>query len=141
MKVVLYYMKDTSEDNAKANKKTATIALIQRGSEIARGVAICSVKDQFKYRGYLSGRNLALNRALKALNNERISGEIRRPDAIELLEKCGCEFCNHKVRYMPDLTDFEKQRLESAKNIEDEGWESLEDYIEDLTFEIDEEAA
>jgi len=135
MKVILYYLKDESDEN-KANKKTMTIAVIQRGSETARGVAICSNLDQFRYRGFLSGRHLALMRATKALNEEQVKGEINRPDALELMKKCGCEFCNHKVRYMPDLTDYEKKRLEEVKDIEESGFECIEDYIDDLTFEI-----
>jgi len=130
-------MKDESEDNAKANKKTMTIALIQAGAECGRGVAICSNKDQFKFRGYLSGRHLALNRALKAIESERISGEIKRPDALKLMKKAGCEFCNHKVRYMPDLTDFEKKLLQEGKTIQEMGFDTINDYIDDLTYEIE----
>jgi len=135
MKVILYYLKDESDKN-KANKKTMTIAVIQKGSETARGVAICSSLDQFKYRGYLSGRHLALMRATKALNEELVKGEIKRSDALELMKSCGCEFCNHKIRYMPDLTDYETKRLAEVKDIEDVGFETIENYIDNLTYDI-----
>jgi len=134
MKAILYYLKDETDEN-KTNKKTMTIAVLQRGKEVARGVAICSDLDQFKYRGYMSGRHLALMRAMKALNEENVKGEIKRPDALKLMKSCGCEFCNHKIRYMPDLTDYEKKRLQDVKDIEEYGFETIEDYIDILTYD------
>jgi len=62
----------------KKDQPVATLATIITDEEIANGLAICSVKDQFNGR---LGRKIAIGRAFKALNEKNNSRPIKREDA------------------------------------------------------------
>jgi hypothetical protein len=103
VKEIGYYLRN--EDN---QPKTAVAIFVNDFGHTARGVSICSPKDQFiKKEGRISSRM----RAYKALIKEDSFGKIRREGMLiddEFLYKC---------EFMPNLTDFEKKLLEDPKSV------------------------
>jgi hypothetical protein len=100
-----YYLRDRD-----TNKPRVTVCLIQSGPLTARGVAVCSPKDQFvKSVGRTKARGRAI-RALKKLQTDYFSQALRHESIFAFLD------CNHpilpfKSDYNPDLTDFERRIL------------------------------
>ena len=126
MKTLLYYLNQKNETgDPQNNKKAVTVAVISDGVKFARGVALCSLRDQFKYKGYDGGRSRAIGRAVGALKKEKTSGKIRRNEAFEVLRSCTnegiavSELITHKSVFMPDLTEYETKRLERIPDFED----------------------
>lgn len=102
-KEIGYYLR-----NADNQPKTAVAIYTDNLGLIARGVSICSPKDQFVKA---EGKALSKARALKALNKEKSFGKIRREGMlIDEAFKFKCEF-------MPVLTDFEKELLKDPKSV------------------------
>ena len=100
MRNFFYYMRDGE------NKPRVTVCLILDESEyrvVARGVAICSFKDQpIKSKG----RNMAAGRARSALMNKWENDSITRWEADYVIEDTGWNFF-YKSEYEPSLTDYE----------------------------------
>ncbi len=95
MKKVNYYLR------VDGHPKTA-ITILQQGTKVTRGVAICNPCDQFDKA---EGRELSLLRSKKAFDYERSFGKIRR-DGLEIDDKF-----QYKCEYMPDLTFYEIELL------------------------------
>ena len=88
------------------NKPRLTGCLLIEDGHIARGLSLCSMKDNpCKKRG----RKIALDRAIWAMENKRSSLAISRWEATEilLLTKSSFTSYSHKAVYNPVLTDFE----------------------------------
>lgn len=125
MRTLLYYFnqRNTTGD-PQNNKKAVTVAVVSDGVKFARGIALCSLRDQFKYKGYDGGRSRAIGRALRALKKEKTSGKVRRPEAKDVIMSCMTDtfdaevFITHKSQFMPELTDYEKARLEKIPDFE-----------------------
>lgn len=125
MKTLLYYINQKNESgDPQNNKKAITIAVVSDGVKFARGVALCSMRDQFKYKGLDGGRSRAIGRAIRALKKEKTTGKIRRPEANDVIMSCMQEefdvsnFITHKSIFMPELTEYEKKRLERIPDFE-----------------------
>lgn len=107
MKEAFYYLRDKD-----GNRKT-TVALLQKGELIARGVAICNTgelhKDQFSRK---LGRAIAKGRALKALRQRKScrANMIKRSEAIHSTP----ENFDSKCEYGPVLTGYEQMILEHS---------------------------
>jgi len=99
MKIITYYL-------SKADKKNTSVVILKEGDAVARGVAICSIKDNFNKK---LGRSIAMGRAEKALftQNSCKNNTIRRA---MVAKEVPAEFKN-KCSFMPQLTEFEKKLL------------------------------
>jgi len=102
MKQVNYYLREDGQP------KTAVAILQNELGDTARGVAICSPRDQFIK---IEGRTLSIDRCAKAYRMEKSFGPIRREGMIvDEKFKFKCEF-------MPELTEFEKGLLEDPESV------------------------
>ena len=84
MKELFYYLRDDK------NRPIITVCLIavEEGT-LARGVAICSDKDQPNKK---IGRAIARGRAIKALKRKKMGDGINRNEAWEIMERLGVPF-------------------------------------------------
>lgn len=103
VKEIGYYLR-----NADNQPKTAVAIFVNEDGDIARGVSICSPKDQFVK---VEGRYTSKARALKSLNKKASFGKIRREGLLV------DDNFNYKCEFMPILTDFEKGLLEDPKPV------------------------
>jgi hypothetical protein len=120
MKEFYYY--EPKDDKEGSSKKITTCLLIGdeendefKGMPFARGVAICSDKDNFSKK---IGRAIAKGRAMKALFRGNY-GKIRRPDVKDVLPK---EF-HFKGTVRPDqigITEKETLFLNLMPPVEEE---------------------
>ncbi len=81
----------------------ATICLIPHKGVLARGIAFCSPRDQFNKR---LGRNIALGRAIKALECTYSSETIPKGTPAGILKH---RFMDFLSTYSPKLTDYEQK--------------------------------
>jgi hypothetical protein len=106
MKEKYYYFREP-----KTNKPNITVCLIENDGAIARGVAICSARDNAKKK---FGRKLARGRAIKAMAKKIDSCRVCRYDGFHALYKYTPSRKDEKVvgfksMFNPELTDFEKK--------------------------------
>lgn len=91
----------------------ATICLIPvpacDGNAIVRGIAFCSPLDQFNKK---LGRNIALGRAIKALEEGDSSEAIPYKTPAGILKKQGMSFLSE---FNPELTEYEKKLMDTYK--------------------------
>ncbi len=100
MKQVNYYLREDGQP------KTAVTVLQNELGDTARGVAICSPRDQFVKK---EGRTLSTDRCAKAYRMEKSYGQIKRKGLFideKFIFKC---------EWMPVLTKFEMELLEDPK--------------------------
>lgn len=91
-------------------KLQSTMCVIYENGWTARGVAVCSDKDNFSRK---IGRTIAYGRAVKALRDMRSSGAINynRKCGSDILIKLPIDVASWKSVYNPYLTDLEKRLL------------------------------
>jgi hypothetical protein len=101
-----YYLRDNY------NRPTGTVCLIKSNGDIARGVAICSLKDNPDKK---TGRHIAQGRAVRAMKRRESSFfDMQRIDALIAIGRTKClpgEFDFTKSSFNPKLTDFETKLL------------------------------
>jgi hypothetical protein len=98
---VLFYREAEKRNGKGDNRKNVYVCLIREGDEvIARGVSVCSKKDQLVKE---VGRNMAQIRAEKAIEHGRNIGSLNR---------CGFAFDGY---YKPELNERENRILNKAK--------------------------
>jgi hypothetical protein len=97
-----YYCRD------KQHRPIITVCLLSfEDGFMARGVSICSPKDQPEKE---VGRCIAHNRALRSLLHRRGHGNlINRPEAISTCIAASCNFAAMKQEIHPTLTAFERK--------------------------------
>ena len=118
-----YYHRDET------GKPKSTICLISENGWLARGVAICSDRDNFNRK---VGRAIAMGRAAKALKNMESSDEINigldRDPYLSILMKLPPGIEKFKTCYDPFLTDHETKLIGATKrcgNLVDAKWGAL----------------
>lgn len=74
MKEIYYYVRGRKK--ARLNVRLATVCILTENGEHARGIAICSDRDQFCKK---TGRDIAKGRAEKALRLKRTYGFLHYP--------------------------------------------------------------
>lgn len=101
---ICYYYMRTQE-----NKPVATVCIVQKDRAFAKGVAVCSLKENFSK---MEGRNKARKRAMKALFTRENSENLNRPEVFEALWNVkDYDFSGIKSEFMPSLSTFEKKLL------------------------------
>jgi len=104
---VKYYYKRFGEgaDNASDGYLgAATICLLKNGGLVHRGIAFCSPLDQFNKK---LGRNIALGRAIKAMEKRHCSEPIPERTPAGILKKLsGFDYLS---TWSAGLTDYEKK--------------------------------
>ena len=103
VKEIGYYIR-----NADNQPKTAVAIFVNDLGNMARGVSICSPKDQFVKA---EGKALSKARALKAMAKKASFGKIRR-EGMLIDDKF-----NYKCEFMPNLTSFEKDLLKDPESV------------------------
>jgi len=118
MKKYFYYFKDTE------NRPTVTVCLISLKNKVARGIAICSTKDNFSKKTYVDdngnivkgGRDIAEERAMTALLDEENSEPIYRSECDDILTNCGFDLeVEYKSEFDPELSEFELKLFKAKK--------------------------
>ncbi len=121
---IYYFLRANKIDsNGKCCKiPHVTVCLYVNRVQVARGLAICSPTDTFCYK---EGRKWARRRAIRAFkkrkngtyrNYDRKGNRvcentaIHRIEALEVMEKVGCDFIK-KSFLDPELTDYEIKLL------------------------------
>ncbi|KKM11312.1 hypothetical protein LCGC14_1720980 [marine sediment metagenome] len=103
--VKYYYMKFGEVKHGRPAGGIATICLLRNGGLVHRGIAFCSPLDQFIRK---EGRNIALGRAIKAMECNSCSEPIpRRTPAIVLIQP-GIHYLSTFSAY---LTEYEKKLM------------------------------
>lgn len=115
MREYYYYLRD------KKSKPIVTVCLLVDGDKVARGLAVCSLRDQPEKR---KGRAIALARATYAMTELRGRSErasagdlaILRQEAIRALDDTiamttSWIVLSYKAWFSPHLTDFEKNLI------------------------------
>ena len=104
-----YYYIDNNAAGERYTRRFITVCLIRQGARIARGIAICSKKDNFNVK---KGRHKAFGRAKKALYQNKMLDPISRHEAYDVLQDCGYdnEFL-YKTHINPIPTLFEEKLL------------------------------
>lgn len=99
MKAITYYL-------SRADKKNTSVVILKEGDAVARGVAICSIKDNFNKK---LGRSIAMGRAIKAMLTQDSckNNAIRRA---MVAKEVPAEFKN-KCSFMPQLTEYEEKLM------------------------------
>ncbi len=98
---VLFYREAENKNGKADGRKNVYVCLIREEGEIvARGVSVCSKKDQLVKE---TGRNMAQIRAEKAIEYGRNIGS---------LNKCGFAFDGY---YRPELNDRENRIVNKVK--------------------------
>jgi len=98
-KTKFYYIKDAED------KGRITVCLLKNGTRTARGLALCSMKDQPVKK---IGRAKSFGRARKALYHETNLNLINRNDGIEVLLACGEHATfTYKSEYLPIFSEHE----------------------------------
>ncbi len=77
-----------------------TTALVTTKEDCARGVAICSKKDQFNGK---IGRKIAIGRAFKALSRKSNNGIIHRECALDTLRDVRLGLISYKSHYIKEI--------------------------------------
>ena len=106
--VKYYYMKfgEGAEDAPDGFLGTATICLLENGGLVHRGIAFCSPLDQFNKK---LGRNIALGRALKAMEKRHSSEPIPERTPAGILKKQPCfDFLS---TWSAGLNDYERKLM------------------------------
>lgn len=102
-KICYYYMRTLEK------KPVATVCIVQKDGLFSKGVAVCSLKENFSK---VEGRNKARKRAMKALFTRENSENIKRSEVFEALwNVTDYEFSGVKSEFMPSLSTFEKKLL------------------------------
>lgn len=106
MKELYYYI------GRNAPRRSTVCLLVDEwtGAAVARGLAMCSKKDQFVKK---TGRFKALSKANQALLNLHDSGEIHG-NLKRTLETLGVNNIMWFSSYEPDLTEYEKNIIKFA---------------------------
>lgn len=112
---LFYYVR-----SARNNAPVVTVCLVSDGTNTARGISICSMRDVVCKK---EGRKVALAYAKKALGTKRNTGSINRDEAVMSLiyHKCNeavlalSPVGYHKSEFNPTLTDYEKGLIEKGK--------------------------
>ena len=106
----VYYYRDSSL----AKKRMVTVVIIHLGDEWARGMAICSEKDNFNKK---IGRAIARGRATAALLEQESGSPVYRGEAVQIIARACPQLLPErsmwmglikKSEYMPELTEYEK---------------------------------
>jgi len=100
MKSINYYIR-------KGKHPVTAVTVLKHEDKLARGVAVCNKSDQFVKA---IGRELSMDRALKAFNKGRCFGIIRQDIFVDTKHLYKCE-------YMPMLTEFEIELLKDPKSV------------------------
>ena len=117
--VKFYYIRDSN------NLPRVTVCLLKLGDEIARGISICSLKEQPVVK---TGRHKAYGRAMRAITHKDMASlkghpEVMRNDAADALMTVALQKNVHmnqglmngpyimKWEYNPKLTEYEKELL------------------------------
>ena len=151
MKKWYYYFRDEE------NRPHITVCLIEHEGDYARGIAICSLKDNFSKKSYyydeknniVGGRDIAEKRAMEALTNKESNNPINRGECFDVFEQCMFDLnTEFKSEFIPELSPFE-QRLIKKKETESkideidkflEYWKELEKKLEsNENFEFNKE--
>lgn len=108
MKEKYYYLR-----TKRGKVPVGTVYVVQEGVEKARGVSILSFRDALNLR---EGRRHARNYALRAFYTKKSDLEIKRGDALDMLEVVNPPFFKgkkklFKAQYNPALTNHEKKLL------------------------------
>ena len=120
MKKWYYYFRDEE------NRPHITVCLIEHEGDYARGIAICSLKDNFSKKSYyydeknniVGGRDIAEKRAMKALVFNENNNPINRGECFDVFEQCIFDLnTEFKSEFIPELSPFE-QRLIKKKETE-----------------------
>ena len=106
MKEFYYYFKDRE-----TNHPNVTICFVVDGNQYARGIAICSEKDNVNKN---RGRSLARGRALKALHTGKYTLPTLSERSMRVMHVCDCHF-SHKSSYKPILTGYEERLLNKIR--------------------------
>jgi len=107
MKEFYYYARDNK------NRPVVTVCLLQDDGNVARGVAICSLKDG---PNKAEGRKIARKRASAALHSKGRCdcGKVERSEPVDIFWGVSCPFPHHLLRkavFNPELTEFEREIL------------------------------
>jgi len=105
-----YYIRDD------VHRPIITVCLIKLGKHVAKGVAICSDKDNPCKK---TGRAIAKGRANKAMFNEMNCSEINRYN-LSSVENAADETevdAYYKALFNPTLTEFEQKLLKKPAQI------------------------
>ena len=148
MKRWFYYFRDSN------NQPVITVCLIKdKSGDIARGIAICSKKDNFRkkddavllnkrYRLVTGGRTIAYQRAIEALKSKKTTLPIKSERAMDIVMNSNYDLCNnrhtlslYKSVYNPTLTAFENKLINKRKFISDAS-KDLTDKSYDFYFDI-----
>jgi len=109
MRTYYYYIR-ANEGAKKGERYGAICLLIDSNGDVARGISICSVKENFNKA---RGRGLALSRALSAMKDKCDSLDINRdiiypvPARVFILSNS----IMHKASFNPILTPYEKKKV------------------------------
>jgi len=109
--VKYYYLKFGEVKNGRPAGGIATVCLLQNGGLVHRGIAFCSPLDQFVRK---VGRNIALGRALKALENRCSSEPIPERTPARVLAHAHQSiggYSNHLSTFSAGLTEYEKKLI------------------------------
>ena len=103
----IYYHRDSY------HRPIVTVCLLKENGNIARGVSVCSPKDNPDKK---RGRHIARGRAIMAMENEfnNVGFDILRVDALLSMRRAQCnpgDFYWSKAAFNPKLTDFEEKLL------------------------------
>ncbi len=114
MKEALYYIRDEIpylQKQKDGTKKSVigvfpigAVVVLEKDDMIARGISICAEGDIFSKK---VGRELARDRAWKALRWQKSFGKIRRSDIKSIVEP----IMSYRLEYNATLTDYEKYLL------------------------------
>jgi hypothetical protein len=114
MREIYYYLRD------KMNRPVVTVCLLVNETAMARGIAVCSVRDQpYKKKG----RNIARARAAYGLSLGVTSTDaealpVYRREAFDAINRVECYpkyFLGKKSWLNPSLTEFEKELLQEQR--------------------------
>jgi hypothetical protein len=100
MKPMIYKYDDSFE------RPVITIALLKKGKQFARGIALCSKMD---HTAAEKGEVKAVGRATKAVVRKESCLPIRRNEAIRILFEAGAPPFKYKAEFPAKLTSYEKQ--------------------------------
>jgi len=113
MKERYYYLRNDK------NEPVLTACLLKKEGQVARGLAICSLRDSPCKR---IGRAIAKGRAEKALREKKDSGFIFRKEVYKVFctLNSACYGNYVKAAYAPDASYFEEKLLEKGEGEENE---------------------